>query len=1285
MIKRSKSFSALLDKVVNIPVIQITILVILFLLVSMFSLSAQTPRKDSGAGGPTPLQIGDTVPEILWNLPLSVVNHPQQKDIMSLNDYKEKLIILDFWATWCGSCIKSFPKLDSLHAEFKDDLQVLLINSIKGTGDTKEKVMTFFSKQDSRLHFPSVVNDTIFKQVFPRMLLPHFVWIDRHGVVVAITTSAEVNRENIRKVIAGVKVPMKIKDDFKPKNKQTLESNSNGNGNNRLKSQPFTLFGRVSLGAGSDNPAVTIKSKGNDAVVSTGAGGKFKIVVTNLPDTLLVSSVGYETKAVPVSDLSTALDIRLHSRTNYLDEVNVINTGYQTVKPNEINGSVVSLGKKELNEQSGTNILDRLKNMSSGLAFTTGKSNGNPQNSTNINIRGLSTINGPLDPLIVLDNFIYEGDIDNINPNDVENVSILKDAAAASIWGARAGNGVIVITTKRGKFNQPLKVGFNSNILISQKPNLYYYPQMPSSDYIAVEKFLFDKGYFDNQINTKPYSALTPAVDLFLRNRNGQITAGEMSEQIDRLKSTDIRDSYSKYFFKAGITQQQAVNINGGSEKHNYILSAAYDQSSDDTYAAFRKINLKTDQSFRPLKRLTITTGIYFTKSTGKSGSPGYNSMSAGNRRPVYLDFENPDGTAASIPFLYREAYTDTVGDGKLLDWKYYPKDDYKYNTTVRKQQEIYANAGLNYRPLDYLNIDVKYQYQNQTSDAENLAELQSYYARNMINSFSQLNHSTGIVKYIIPLGGIKSLNTQLSQSHTFRGQVNFEKTWGRHKVSAIVGAEMRQAQQTGSGNILYGYNSDPLTGMNLDYINDYPNFITQNTQSISSNSTLVDAVQRFVSNYANASYSFADRYLVSASLRKDGSNIFGANTNDRWKPLWSAGLGWNISKEQFYCFGWLPELKLTATYGHSGNVDLSRFALPVALFASNAITGFRFGRISTLNNPELKWEQASQLNLRLNFSLKDQVLAGSIEYYYKKGTDLYGNTPYDYTTWGRNSEIVKNVASMRGKGVDVILNSINIDRQIRWTSSLLFSRNMSRTTAYYSSGYQIMTTSRGTSITPFVGQPLYAVAAYRWGGLDMAGNPQGYYQGNLSTDYDKINAETYSQGINGNVVYKGSAVPVYFGSLVNTLQWKQFSASLNIGYKLGYYLFKPSISYSALVERGVGHSDFVKRWQNPGDELSTSVPSFIYPVNSMRDAFYATSEVNVIKGDHVRLNYVNLSYTFLLNKNGQNSPLSKIQLYVIASNLGMLWRANKAGIDPDKSSIYPEPKTIALGLRSNF
>jgi hypothetical protein len=230
--------------------------------------------------------------------------------------------------------------------------------------------------------------------------------------------------------------------------------------------------------------------------------------------------------------------------------------------------------------------------------------------------------------------------------------------------------------------------------------------------------------------------------------------------------------------------------------------------------------------------------------------------------------------------------------------------------------------------------MDAKYQYQKQTNDAENLSDPESYNARNRINSFSRLNRATGIVKYIVPLGGIRTLNTTNVESYTLRAQLNFNQSWNDHQVSVIAGGETRQAQSCSNGNALYGYYADPLSSANVDFVNTYPNFITGNTESLSANRSLSNTVYRFVSTYANASYGFKKRYLLTESARQDGSNIFGASTNDKWKPLWSAGLGWNISKEEFYKVNWLPIFKLTATYGHSGNVDLSDLRCPSLLMA---------------------------------------------------------------------------------------------------------------------------------------------------------------------------------------------------------------------------------------------------------------------------------------------------------------------------------------------------------------
>lgn len=1033
-------------------------------------------------------------------------------------------------------------------------------------------------------------------------------------------------------------------------------------------------------------PDIVVRAVVNRLSVASGKDGSFQIQLIKLPDTLTFSHVGYETKKVLVTSATGKLSIKLKHSTHALDEV-VINTGYQTVKPNEANGAVVAISNKTLNQQAGTNILKRLEGITSGLSFSSGKSNKNPQNTTNITIRGLSTINGTLDPLIVLDNFIYEGDIKNINPNDVENITVLKDAAAASIWGARAGNGVIVITTKKGKFNQPLQIGFNADVIVSPKPDLFQRPQMSAADYIDLEEFLFNRNYFNKQILSSPFAALTPAVEVFLKRREGLISKADSAAQISALKQIDGRKEYDKYFYKKALTQQYALQLQGGGSHNSYSFSVGQDFSSDELYNKLNKTNLRADNTFRPTSKLTLTAALNFTQSQAESGRPAFNSVQIYGRQPNYLKFKDENGDPLSVPIAYRERYTDTAGARKLLSWKYYPTEDYKHNTSATRQQEIYAIAGLNYKLTNFLNIDLKYQYQKQISNSETFSDLESYRARDLINSFSQLNRATKVVKYIIPPGGIRSLNNQSVQSQTTRAQLNFNRSWNDHDVSVLAGGEARQAKNYGDANTLYGYYKDPLSSAIVDHFNTYPNFITGNYQTISNSPNLSETVYRFVSFYSTASYGFKKRYVLTGSIRKDGSNIFGANTNDKWKPLWSAGLGWNVSEESFYKLKWLPNLKLVATYGHSGNVDLSRSALPVAVYATNPLTNFRLARISTINNPELRWEQSAQLNFRAEFSFANQKVTGSIDYYRKKGTDLYGQTPYDYTAWGNSSLITKNVASMVGEGFDVILQSRNIDRIFKWNTSLLFNYYTDRTTAYYTPAANVISSllSGGKSINPVVGKPLYAVAAYKWGGLSESGHPQGYLDGALSIDYTAIRQEASAKGIEGNVIYKGSASPQYFGSIINSFTWKRFSASINIGYKFGYYLFKPAISYRSLIEIGAGQADYEKRWQKPGDENHTNIPSFIYPNISDRDAFFASSEVNVIKGDHIRLNYINLDYDLSAKKKLSILPFSKMQIYTNISNLGILWRANKDQIDPDNVAGIPVSKAIAIGIRSNF
>ena len=771
----------------------------------------------------------------------------------------------------------------------------------------------------------------------------------------------------------------------------------------------------------------------------------------------------------------------------------VVNTGYQTLPKERSTGAFTFLDNNAINQQTGTNILNRLEGVTSGVMFDT-KATQTGQRKLNFTVRGFSSINGPLDPLIVVDNFPYEGVINNINPNDVESITVLKDAAAASIWGTRAGNGVIVITTKKGKYSTPFKIDFNTDIIITEKPNLFYLPQINPADAVDVEQMLFNNGWFDGQIDYQPYVALPPAVDIFLRRRNGAITSKDSAAQIEALKHTDSRSQYSKYVYRNAVTQQYALNLSGGSEKLAWLMSADYDKNISELNADNDKLNVRLQNTLKPLKNMQVDAGIYYTTAKAVSGKPFYNSILVNGRQVPYLPLADNNGKALPVPVTYSNAYTDTAGAGKLLNWKYYPLEDYKHNVTTTKLNDLLMNIGLQYRLKNALGIDIKYQFEQQQITGRNLADEQSYAARDIINTFTQVDPNSGLLTYAVPMGGVLNTTSNLIQSHNFRAELNYNKSWNNSSISAIAGNEIRNIKTASDAGIQYGYTEDPLSAAAVDLVNYYPTYASGYYQQIPGGTSYSRNLNRFVSFFSNIGYTYKQRYNMTVSARRDASNLFGVKTNDKWKPLWSAGAGWIISKEPFYKLKTIAYLKLRATYGFQGNVDLTKSAVTVLNYSdNNELTNLPQALIEQLNNPALRWEKTGQLNLGLDFSLNKNWLTGSVDFYIKKGTNLYGKSTYDYTAWGLSNVITQNVAGMKGHGIELSLLANIIDTKFKWTSNLLFNYISSKTSAYYQpDGYSASMISDGSSITPIVGKPLYSLGSYRWAGLDSIGNPQG-------------------------------------------------------------------------------------------------------------------------------------------------------------------------------------------------
>lgn len=1049
------------------------------------------------------------------------------------------------------------------------------------------------------------------------------------------------------------------------------------------------LAGKVISDQGSVLAGARLYSLKNRKSTFTERDGRFVLYGESFNDTLKVEMTGYNSILLPIADMASAqaLEIRMEAVSFEIEEVEVFSTGYQSLSKERATGSFEYLDEGKLRQQVGTNVLERLDGIASGVSFDT-KPGQSGQRKLNFTVRCFGTINGSPDPLVILDNFPYEGDINNINPNDVESITVLKDAAAASIWGARAGNGVIVINTKKGRLGRKTEIDLAANVIVSSKPDLFSLPQMSSSDFIDVEEMLFNKGFYNNIINANPsYGALSPANEIFLLRRENKITAADSVQLIDELKKWDVRNDYLKYFYTNPVTQQYSLGVSGGSDIYGYSISGAYDKSVNEIHALHDKFNYRIHNTFKPVKNLQIDIGLYGTSGKSKSGRIAYGDIKVGGREIPYLRFADDFGNPLAVSTVYSARYTDQVGDGKLLDWNYYPLENYKHMDILNTTDALVANIGVSYKVNSWLTASGRYQHEWQENLIKHLANVEAYSTRDMINKFSQIDPTTGQVTYNVPLGGILNRTDTKLKAQNFRAQFSVDKHWGQHNLSGIVGGEIRHAVTDGLSDVKYGYNDNPLGFAFTDFVNNYPTFIRGTRERIPGSSVLYEDLHRFVSVFTNFAYSYKNKYIVSGSARKDASNIFGVTTNDKWTPLWSVGLAWDIAKETFFDVPLVTQLKIRTSYGYQGNVDLSRSANTIIRYVGrNRDTNIEQATVQQLGNPSLRWEKIGQYNVAIDFGFIKNRITGSLDIYRKRGLDLYGPEAFDYTGWGTSNVMTKNVAEMKGTGFDISIQSRNIDGLFKWKTHALVNMNKSKTSKYYgSTGSVSGMLGPGMTVTPSEGKPLYSLASYRWAGLDDRGEPQGYLDGAPSRDYNAIFLDiSRNEEASDALVYHGSSIPEHTGALINTFDWKGISQSFNFSYKFGYYFRKPTIAYMQLFNNGMMHNDFEKRWQKQGDELMTSVPGLVYPANSQRDQFYLWSEVNAVKGDHIRLQYINVSYS-LPRPVLKRLRLSDIQIYSNISNLGVVWAANKERLDPQYPGVLAPLKTYTVGLRAKL
>ncbi len=1006
----------------------------------------------------------------------------------------------------------------------------------------------------------------------------------------------------------------------------------------------------------------------------TDSSGHFGLALDSISGTLEITYSGYKPQQVAVG---LQVLVRLQAAANTLQEV-VVSNGYQQIPRERSAGSFDKIGEPLVNRTISTNILDRMEGMLSSVYLNRGIS------FPPLSVRGLSSISsGITQPLIVVDHFPYEGNLNNLNPNDVESITVLKDAAATSIWGARAGNGVIVITTKKGRAGAKPQLSFRANLTMQETTRVKDLPWMDSGSFLEVEDFLFQRNYYNNLFtNVSSRPLISPYVEDLNRHRLGQISGEELATRRARYAAADFRDQSSDHLYQPGLKQQYSMQFSGGNNMVQYLLSGGLDINREtDVLSTNNRKTFMAQLTIQPDVRTRIAfTGNFSFSETVEPVLTGVNMAPGGGRARYYpyARLADENGQHLALERDFRKVFQDTTGAGLLLPWQYIPLDEMEQVQPHRLQNDSWLQLSARRQIIKGLSAEIYYQYQMGTNQFERVYRQESYFSRYLVNIYSQRT-ATGITRPL-PLGGVLDKSSIELASHSGRFQLQWDKQFDEWKVNALAGTEIRKRTQESFGSRRYGYNSDILSSASVDHATVFPQWANlRSAQAITPQLSQGATDLRFTSLYANGAATYKQRFIANASIRKDASNILGVSTNQRGVPLFSTGLAWVMSEEGWWNKGLFNFMKLRATYGSSGNVnpDLSALSTIAYRAASTNILNLPFAVVQNAPNPSLKWEKVNMINLGIDFEVTGGWLSGSLEWYNKKSTDLFTNAPIDPTTG--LVAFIRNAGNLGTHGIDLNIQTKLGGKYFSWESQVLASYVYSEIESLANSSVFVSgLPSQGGVFVSQVGYAPNALFSYRWAGLDpQNGDPQGYVNKEVSKDYNML---TFPSDIN-ELVYHGSTRASYFGSWRNTFRYRSFAVSALILGEFGHYFRAPTINYSNLFGSWVTHSDYSKRWQQPGDELHTNVPSMVYPANFSRDQFYELSEVTVDKADHIRLQDIRLDYFFNVGK----AKKAGFNVYIIAQNPGMIWKATSMDIDPVYPFGLPPQKAVTFGTLINL
>lgn len=1045
------------------------------------------------------------------------------------------------------------------------------------------------------------------------------------------------------------------------------------------------------------NVAVSVKGAPQGTI--TNQDGEWEMTLNRTGEvTLVFSFVGYKTTEHIVNQTDANISrimIDMPIEEQQIDDIVI--TGYEKIDKRKLTGSVASLSAADLIEPTGTSIDKMLQGKLAGVSVTQNSST--PGAAPKIRIRGNSTILGNREPVWVVDGIILEDPvqisaaelnsldrvnlvgnaISFLNPEDIDRIDVLKDVSATAIYGIKAANGVVVVTTKRGKAGKT-NINYSGNLSVKGHPTYNRLNLMNSSERVDVSQEIERRGLKFGDVSSPNVGYEGLLKDYWNR---------KISYEEFQIGTAQLRANNTDWFgllFRPQISQSHSLSFSGGSDKIQYYLSGSYANDKDaQLNTGLDRLTLNSRLTFNLRHNLILNVGLAVSNQNTKRNHSSLDLMSYAYSTSRTINAYENDGSLAYYP----DAMSAMRGKEDYIYFNIFNEMEHSGDTDNTLTANL--NVNLDYKMTPWLSSSTIFGYALSSASSESWADEQSFYISEKRGTPYGVIMPDDVKAHTrLPFGGELKEGTNRARTYNIRESIIANKRLGNHFLEAQVGMEIRSSRYLGSNYTTFGYMPDrgkKIVDVDLNQFPEYMKLMNGNKPSLKDNTS------NTVSMFGILRYDILDRYMFNFNIRYDGSNKFGQTKGNRFLPVWSVSGRWNISSEPFMeSVNFIGDLGLKASYGLQGNVLSDQSPNMLATLGSlDANTQQYVSMLSAFPNPNLKWEMTHSSQVGIDIGLFNGILSGTFEYYYKIGLDQIVTRTIEPTNGVE--QVLINAGTLINKGWEVGVNVRLLDtKNWKWSATANVSRNEN---IVKDSENPIVQYSDYVSGQLLVNNmSLNSFYSYRFAGLDPnTGLPTFDGLGrNFATSEDAFNAA---------FIYSGRRDPLVSGGFTTGLKYKQISFSANFAYALGHKirlapLYKDSGQQLPMPNQNWSR-DFVDRWQKPGDQTDIPVLSDqqlrlielgYFSVGENYWQMYNQSDLRVVSGNFLRCTSMSVRYSF-----GQNVTkkigMQGMDIGFTCNNLFVLADKRLNGQDPEQmasgSRVIPPQRTYSFSLGLNF